>query len=266
MKKILLGLERYIAELEGFQKQLRRDLKRAPAGSLRTYRNKNYVYYYHRKDSHDNAGKYIRKDSSLVKALAQKEYNTKVLDSTNMYLSILRSGLSQLKQYDPAYLSKLFQSLPDSRRKLVDPLFQTDEAYAEKWLNVSYSGKEFPDNFPEYYSAKGERVRSKSEILIADRLAQLGIPYRYEYPLFLNGFGTVYTDFTMLDVATRQVRYLEHFGLIDQPEYASRFVRKIEAYERNGIYLGDRLLVTFETADRPLNMRLFDDMILHYFS
>ncbi len=265
MKKILLELENYIAELEGFQKQLRRDLKRAPAGSLRTYRNNEHFYYYHRETPQDHDGKYIRKKNlRLIQALAQKDYDLKALASTENALTILSSGLSELKQFDPDFLEKLYQSMSPSRKDLIDPLFQTAKAYAEDWQKVPYEGKSFPAGFPEYYTLKGERVRSKSEILIADRLNQLGIPYRYEYPLYLKGYGFAHPDFTMLNIYTREVKYLEHLGMLDCPDYAEDAVRKLNTYAMNDIFIGDQLLVTVESSKYPLNMRLFDDMIRRF--
>ena len=76
---------------------------------------------------------------------------------------------------------------------------------------------------------KGERVRSKSEKIIADKLYMLGIPYRYEYPLVLDG------------------------------NY------KLNTYEKNAIYLGVQLFVTYETSRKALNVRALDDMIKKVF-
>ena len=51
----------------------------------------------------------------------------------------------------------------------------------------------------EYYTIKGERVRSKSEKIIADELYRYQIPYKYEFPLTLathNRNIQLYPDFT----------------------------------------------------------------------
>ena len=54
--------------------------------------------------------------------------------------------------------------------------------------------------------------------------------------------------------------------MLDDPQYASKAVQRIEAYEKNKIFPGDRLLLTFETSNRPMNMRLFESMIMKRFS
>ncbi len=43
-------------------------------------------------------------------------------------------------------------------------------------MNQSYEKMSFREDAPEYYSNKGERMRSKSEVIIANLLDKLGIP------------------------------------------------------------------------------------------
>ena len=130
------------------------------------------------------------------------------------------------------------------------------------WEKVAYQGKPFKEDSSEIYSERGERVRSKSEKMIADKLLMMGIPYRYEYPLKLNGFGTVYPDFTILDVSTNEIIYWEHFGRMDDLDYANKTIRKINQYARNGYSIGDKLLVTFETRQTLIDMRDVEKMLI----
>jgi hypothetical protein len=111
---------------------------------------------------------------------------------------------------------------------------------------------------------RGERVRSKSELIIANLLSKEGIPYKYECPLRLKGFGTVHPDFTALRRKARKEIYWEHLGMMDDPEYAEKAVRKISAYGANGFFPGDRLILTAETKSTPLNVRLIRDLIACY--
>ena len=76
--------------------------------------------------------------------------------------------------------------------------------YMKQWEAVVYERKGFREDAPNYYTDKGERVRSKAEILIANMLNKHGIPYRYEYPLKLKGYGVIYPDFTLLNINTRK--------------------------------------------------------------
>lgn len=58
--------------------------------------------------------------------------------------------------------------------------------------------------------------------------------------------------------------YMEHFGMMDNPEYAQKAIQKIETYERNGIYIGKNLLVTFETLHNPLDMKVVERMLKEF--
>lgn len=106
-------------------------------------------------------------------------------------------------------------------------------------------------------------MRSKSEVFIAQILHKHHILYLYEKPLFLEGYGTVYPDFTILDPYTLEEIYIEHLGLLTNPDYLEKNLGKITAYNKNGIYLGDRLLITYGTNKNQLDLKLIEDIILH---
>ena len=99
-----------------------------------------------------------------------------------------------------------------------------------QWCSKEYEGLPFKEDSPELYTDRGERVRSKSEVIIANLMAKENIPYKYECPLYLNGFGTVHPDFTALNVRERKEYYWEHLGMMEDPEYSEKAVRKISAY------------------------------------
>ena len=114
----------------------------------------------------------------------------------------------------------------------------SDYDYAMMWKNVDYQGKGVSDDAMELYSDAGERVRSKSEVIIANKLHNLGIAYRYEFPIKFMSGRIVYPDFYCLNVRKRREIVYEHFGMMDDPEYANNAVKKIEEYQRNGYWLG----------------------------
>ena len=159
----------------------------------------------------------------------------------------------------------IFPKLSDERKQHVHPVEWSGEEYVRQWLKAEYKRKGFRENAPEYYTDAGERVRSKSEVLIAHSLIKHGVPYRYECPLLLKGYGYVYPDFTVLNVRTRKELYFEHLGMMDDADYSRKALQKITLYEKNGIFLGDKLVLTHETSENPLDIRLLDRIIEHYF-
>lgn len=87
-------------------------------------------------------------------------------------------------------------------------------------------------------TARGEMVRSKSEVIIANALAANGVEYAYERPLTFEGV-TRYPDFTIEDMESGQTLYWEHCGMLHVPRYRRRWEEKVEWYRRHGILAHD---------------------------
>ena len=68
----------------------------------------------------------------------------------------------------------------------------------------------------------------------------------------------IHPDFTILRRSDRKEVYWEHLGMMDDPEYAANALMRIDLYERNGIFPGDRLILTHETGRQPLRTRLIE--------
>lgn len=51
---------------------------------------------------------------------------------------------------------------------------------------------------------------------------------------------------------------------MDDPVYAQNAIRKIQAYEENDIYPGERLILTFETDKTILNTRQIERLVRRY--
>ena len=165
------------------------------------------------------------------------------------------------------YISKIDSELPKlhtQRQLLVTPVEPIWEKELAKWYDSEYHGKEFYEGTAEIVTEKGERVRSKSEKILADYFYRNNILYQYEKPLYLKGYGTIYPDFTFLSKKTRKEIYWEHEGMMDKPEYAKSEVKKIESYQRNGIHLGERLILTFETELTVLNSQIVEELVEKY--
>lgn len=86
-----------------------------------------------------------------------------------------------------------------------------------------------------HLTERGDLVRSKSELVIADKLFARGVEYAYEQPLVLPNGRIRYPDFTIADHARGMTFYWEHLGLLDDPGYRSRWERKRAEYSDAGI-------------------------------
>jgi len=224
-------------------------LKNAPPGELRVIRHHTNYQYYH---SHPGQRNYIsKKNPKLAIKLAQKEYDKAVLSKALTFQEQL-DALWHTLEVD---FDDIINQFPEEKKELIKPYFTSDDEFIKEWESMSYDGKPIDESTPELFSNNGEQVRSKSEKIIADKLAEMGIPYRYEAPLFLGTMGIVYPDFTLLKVCTREEIYWEHLGMMDDPNYVHKALNKINTYIRNGYIPGKNLLLTFESKAIPLNMR-----------
>lgn len=234
----------------------------SPDGTLRVTKKRKIYQYYHRKNVDDTEGRYIqREDEALAIALAQKDYDKKLLISLEQQLKTIERFL---KDYDSDAPQLVYEKLTEARKTLVKPEFLSDEEYVRQWMSVPYSGLPFSKEDAEYYTAKGERVRSKSEILIADSLLRHNIPYRYEYPVYSKGVLIAAPDFNCLNVRLRKEYFWEHLGMMGEEKYADRNVRKIEKYTLAEDFDETKLIITMETDRKPLDTRVIDEKIRRY--
>ena len=169
-----------------------------------------------------------------------------------------------IRNYDDNDLEELFYKEHPAKREFIKPHEPTWEQLLQEWKSKPYIGKAFPEELPVILTERGERVRSKSEKIMADYFYRHGIEYKYECPLNLKGVGIVYPDFTFLSPKTYTEIYWEHNGRMDDPVYSKKAVRKIRSYEKNGIYPGENLILTFETEQMILNTAQIEQMVRKY--
>ena len=100
-----------------------------------------------------------------------------------------------------------------------------------------------------YLTAKGDYVRSKSEVVIANELYYHQICYEYEKQLPLDeGRYILLPDFTICTPNKKKIVYWEHCGLMNDPAYRNNWERKKQKYARAGISDWQKnLIVTYES-------------------
>jgi hypothetical protein len=105
-------------------------------------------------------------------------------------------------------------------------------------LPVEIEGRFF-EQYLIHRTARGEMVRSKSEVIIADHLSHRSIEYAYERPLTIDGV-TKYPDFTIEDMESGRIFYWEHCGMLHVASYRRRWEEKVAWYETHGILPRDQ--------------------------
>lgn len=266
MNRIILELEKEYEDLYKFITNTEAKRKNHPEGYLRIDCKKNKCQYYlvdrNKKTASNHNGRYMKKEEKpLVKAIAQRDYDKIALKKARERLRAIEVFMYKYSKTD---LKELYNKIHPQRRALIETELISDEEYIRRWEAVKYNGKGGIED-DKIVTERGENVRSKSEKIIADKLYMLGIPYRYEYPLVLGHNFTVYPDFTILKMPERKEVYFEHFGMLDDEQYLEKMLVKLNSYERNGIYLGVNLLISYETSHSPLNTKALNNQLRELF-
>lgn len=211
-------------------------------------------------------GKYVsKKNQELIKKVAQREYYEYLLPVLEERIKELHK-MEKLFQEDIIYGG--YSQLCQARKKLVEPVKMPIEQKIERFMAEKYEPGYFnEDDSTEYYTIKGERVRSKSEKIIADELYRYEVPYHYEKPLILRNKGKrikLRPDFTTINRMSGKIVIYEHLGMMDNPEYVDKNINKLDLYEKNGYLLGKNLIITHETSSKPLSVGVVDSYIENF--
>lgn len=228
------------------------------------------------KRAEDSKEKYLKQsDRKLIKELSEKTYLQKLDKAAqrekmqiDKCIEVLESKQNKAGR-DLADVDKVYDMLPDYVKENVEPAEISDEAYARKWQSKKYNRRWMKNDEKYYETPRGDKVRSKSEWIIASMLENAGVPYRYEEIVPLDGRVGVFMhpDFTVLNKRTRQVYYWEHCGMMGERDYMENsFMPKMSEYYNFEFFPGDKILLTFESKDHPLDTvdvkRLIDKYLI----
>lgn len=263
---VLPCLQNRIDNLSILIQRIQKSLAHAPMGRLRLSNRGRRTHCYHVTSSENSRGAYIpSENTALVRKLAQKDYDQRLLQELKREQTILDKAVAGLAELEA---KKIWADLPDFRRNLVRPVFLPDVQFVAQWLSVEYLRKPFDEDAPVLMTSRGERVRSKSEVIIADTLARLHIPYRYEFPLKLQSEKSkkifFHPDFTCLNVRSRCEFIWEHFGMMDKSDYACKAVHKLKMYRQNSFFPGKNLILSEETTEEPLSSKTVESLARRY--
>lgn len=259
LKEMLLDEEK---RLTNIIRKTEKQLMNVPEGTLRISTSNDCPQFYHKSYETSLNGKYINKsDKKLIAQLAQKSYDEKVLQ-------LAQKRLKQIQKLENQYqndeIEQLYKKQHPLRQALIQPVEPTWEQLFDEWKSETYEAGTFGENDPLILTENGMRVRSKSEKMMCDYMDRHNIPYKYEYPIHLKSVGIRRPDFTYFPQKLGYVVFHEHCGKMDDPDYANRFVKKIKDYQNNGIYVGERLFLTFESSKHVFNTLDFTKFLQKY--
>ncbi len=263
MKEILKAMKRREDILKRALSVARHNKRNYPEGHLRVSTQKGIPRYYRVIGDGNHTEEYISsKNLGLVQKLATKDY-------TESFIKVAEGELHRLDRmirlFEKDNADIIYENLPYQRRAFVEPYIPNNEEYANRWESMEYDTNSYYEERKIYETRKGDKVRSKSEAILADMLLELGIPYHYEQALYLDNGAVRYPDFTLLQKSTRKEVFLEHFGLLDDEEYRNDAMRKLDEYRNFGIYPGKNLIITYESRVSPLDIKGIRKMLAEMF-
>ncbi len=250
IREILIELAFVKESYEKILYRIEKELEEMPEGGLGCKQIGRHAYYYHYTKGKD--GKVIQRylpeeEEKLATTLKRKRFMQLSVKRLRIGVKAIGIFLKTFLIYDP---DEILAELPASFRCLA---YKADSNGGNTdWAYEKYETNELYKDGLVYGTVGGLMVRSKSEAIIAGLLESYDIPFRYEAALKLEG-KTYYPDFTIMRPRDNNILYWEHFGMMDDEEYASRAERKLAVYRKNSILPLNQLITTYETAKTPLN-------------
>ncbi|MBI4291290.1 MAG: ankyrin repeat domain-containing protein [Betaproteobacteria bacterium] len=146
----------------------------------------------------------------------------------------------------------------DARFTEVYDLLELRERYRRGPINGPSC--DFRNDERIHRTARGDLVRSKSEVIIADALFYLGCEYQYEEGI-ADKFGRkVVPDFV---IQTPRGTYVwEHAGMMGNAEYREKWETKAAWYKANGYTRDVNLFVTMEDGSSGIDSHEVREIVL----
>lgn len=173
-------------------------------------------------------------------------------------IKLLERDICALSQFcrvyeEPTY-DKIISMLPERMLR-----YQLTPPPAEDWSAQEYPQSTYMPESKIHTTTRGLKVRSKSELLIAEKLYAHSIPFRYEQVLSVNGIQFA-PDFTIKTESGKLI-YWEHCGLTNNKEYMEKHRWKLSVYEEAGIVPWDNLIITYDDKYGILNLSIIESEI-----
>jgi hypothetical protein len=241
---ILDGAVNIVKHLEEAEQML----GQLPYGSIIMHKSKNgeHAYAYH----HYNKNRRRMQERLRLSETELEEFRSQLM-LHRQYQRERNQGLRYLKQ-NAGLLQDCYQLAAKNYRNWTARTFRVYQSensfHAERLIHIS---------------AKGERVRSRAEVILANTLAACRIPYRYEKQLTV-GNRSYYPDFTVINPLSGKTVYIEYCGM-DTPEYEDRLQRKLHAYNTMGITEGTQLMIIRE-YDSLIDSEKLSKLIKEHFT
>lgn len=200
----------------------------------------------------------LNKRPEQLQSLIKKQ----VLEAEQKYLLDEQALLSQYKDKLGFFdindqINKLKKACPDLDDALI--LSALNLTSASEWEREPYEQSDYKPEAKRQITTRGLCVRSKSELLIAEKLYMHKIPFRYEQVMHFDTI-TLIPDFTIRR-SDGKIFLWEHEGLTNIQKYLDWQSHKGKLYASKGFVPWDNLIVTYDSADGLIDLRIIESEI-----
>ena len=260
----MYGISRIKTQLENIDCEVERisnQLAGMPAGSASIYKSKGRVRVKRRLDG--KVTFLTNKDEEIAQQLLFKRY----LLVRKKELSKEKAYLKERLAFEQKWRGKSIEFLINHPLLAteISSLFRKDRNSAKEWMNAPRAALAPHQEGRTEDAGDGLFVRSKSEVMIVASLRERGLYYRYKEPLYLAD-KLYFPDFTIRDPESGRIIWYEHFGMMDDENYARRTYDKLFLYSKNGILPMHNLITTFESGSRKLSISQINNALDAFFN
>lgn len=245
-------------KLENEQKFVCNALRECPQGHLlKTIERGKEVYYQDVRSGGIRIRRRINRNPEIIKQLARKKYLETKVGLLDHNIDVIRKASAEFCDISPEHI---LQSLPRSYRQLPqDIFFQSADDALSSWEQEPYKQSSYMPERKIHMTSKGIYVRSKSEVLIAEKLYEAQVQFRYEQTLTIGKYEFS-PDFTALSKSGK-IFYWEHCGMPGNRDYMKHHKWKMEMYESVDIVPWKNLIVTYDNENGTIDLGIIESEI-----
>lgn len=243
------------------QEVLRIELQECPQGRLYQKYHKagksNPMLKEYFVQSYIENGKQIQKgintNPGVVIGLIKRELLEKELKSLENNEKQIEACLKNIQNFQLySEIEKLQKRCPSVTEEMVSEALKPSVVSA--WEQEEFEQSNYKVEERRQRTRRGLKVRSKSELLIAESLYEYSIPFRYEQILYIQDKAFA-PDFTILR-ADGTLVYWEHFGLTNTKEYLEHQMYKLRMYASKDIVPWKNLIITYDDPSGNVDLRI----------
>ena len=196
----------------------------------------------------------VTRDDELVTRHLRKFYLTQELRALQQDLTAVSQAMKRLSSADSAsIIRRLLTAHPWINDAQLTASLQPDRSKLMEWALAPYEMSSYKPEQRNKCTSFGLWVRSKGELLCAEKFHEFGQLFRYEQVVWV-GSTPFAPDFTLLREDER-LMYWEHMGLLSNDKYYTHQEAKLRALRSVGIKPETNLIITFEDEFGRIDMK-----------